>query len=74
MKLNPDKCHLFLSNEEQDFLKIGNLNMRNSLCKKLLGMKFDCKVNFTNFIEGICQKESRKLKCTCNTGTIHNII
>ena len=41
MKLNPDKCHLILITKEQTSLKIGNLNIKNSLCEKLLGINLE---------------------------------
>ena len=34
---------------------------KNSLCKKLLGINFDYKLNFAKPIEDICQKALRKL-------------
>ena len=32
-----------------------------SLCEKMLGMNFDDKLKFTNHIDEICKKASRKL-------------
>ena len=46
MKLNSDKCHLLLNTKEQSTFKIGNLHIKNSLFVKLLGTKFDHKLNF----------------------------
>ena len=46
MKLNSDKCHLLLNTKEQNTFKIGNLHIKNSLFVKLLGTKFDHKLNF----------------------------
>ena len=61
MKLNTDKCHLLLNRQDQNFLKIGNFNIKNSFSEKLLGITFDCKLKFSNLIEDICKKATRKL-------------
>ena len=61
MKLNTDKCHLLLNTQDQNFLKIGNFNIKNSFSEKLLGITFDCKLKFSNHIEDICKKATRKL-------------
>ena len=45
----------------QTTLKIDNLPIKNFLRKNLLDINFDYKLNFTNCIEGACQKASRKL-------------
>ena len=57
MKLNTDKCHLLLNTQDQNFLKIGNFNIKNSFFEKLLGITFDCKLKFSNYIEDICKKQ-----------------
>ena len=42
-------------------LKIGNINIENSTCKKLLGVKVDNKLNFNEHLDGIIKKASRKV-------------
>ena len=42
-------------------LKIGDLQISNSLREKLLGITFDCKLKFNKHIEDIFQKASQKL-------------
>ena len=42
MKLNTDKCRLFLNSQEPNTLKIGDLHI-NNFCEKLLGITFDWK-------------------------------
>ena len=61
MKLNTDKCHLLLSSQEPNKLKIGDFHINNSLSEKLLGITFDCKLKFNKHIEDICQKASQKI-------------
>ena len=40
MNLNTYKCHPLLNSQEPDTLKIGDLNINNSLSEKLLGITF----------------------------------
>ena len=41
MKLNTEKCHLLLNGQEPNTLKIGDLNINNSLSEKLLDITFE---------------------------------
>ena len=61
MKLNTDKCHFLLSSQGPNIIKIGNLFIKNFSGVKMLGINFDCKLKFTNHIDKICKKASRKL-------------
>ena len=61
MKLNTDKCYLLLNTQDRNFLKIGTFNIKNSFSEKLLGITFDYKLKFSNHIEDICKKATRKL-------------
>ena len=51
MKLTTDKCHVLLNSQGPNTIRIGNLCVNNSSCKKLLGINFDYKLKFTNHIE-----------------------
>ena len=42
-------------------LKIGNINIENSACEKLLGVKVDNKLNFNEHLDRIIKKASRKV-------------
>ena len=66
--LNTDKCHLLSNSRESNTLKIGDLDINNSLTEKLLGITFGCKFQFNKHIEDIFQKVSQKLNAlkTCN--------
>ena len=61
MKLNTDKCHVLLISQGPNTIKIGNLFIKTSWCEKMLGINFDYKLKFTNLINEICKKASRKL-------------
>ena len=61
-KLNADKCHLLVSNHDDDASIIVNNKIVEG-CKsvKLLGIKIDNKVNFKEHLTNICNKVSAKL-------------
>ena len=61
MNLNNCKCHLLLNKQEPNTLKIGTLDINNSLSEKLLGITFGCELKFNKHIEDIFQKASQKL-------------
>ena len=42
MRLNTDKFHLLLNNQEPNALKLGDLWINNFLSEKLLGINSDC--------------------------------
>ena len=46
MKVNGKKYHLITNNQSYINLKLENLNVDNSTCEKLLGVKVDDKLNF----------------------------
>ena len=56
MNLNTYKCHLLLNSQEPNALKIGDLDINNSLSEKLLGITFGCKLKFNKHIKDIFQK------------------
>ena len=47
MKANKDKCHLLLSNKEIVTMEIGETEIRSSNCEKLLGIKINDKLTFS---------------------------
>ena len=61
MKAKSDKCHLITSKQNCMNLKLGNMNIENSNCEKLLGVKVDNKVNFNEHLDRIIKKVSRKV-------------
>ena len=61
MKSNAGKCHLLLSTNNASNIKIGNIDINNSTCEKLLGAKFDYKLTFDDHISELCKKASRKI-------------
>ena len=62
LKANPDKFHLLLSDPNEEFsIRVDNLDIKNSKCQKLLGIKIDNKLTFDDHVTSICTKASQKL-------------
>ena len=61
MKANNDKYHLITSKQSCMNLKIGNINIENSTCEKLLGVEVDNNLNFIEHLDGIIKKAGRKV-------------
>ena len=61
MKLNTDKCYVLLNSQRPNTIKIGNLCIKDSSCETMLGKNLDYKLKFTNHIDEIWKKASRKL-------------
>ena len=62
LKANPDKFHLLLSEESDNYsITVDNFIIKNSSSKKLLGNVIDNKISFNNHVSGICNKAAQKL-------------
>ena len=61
LKAIKDKCHLVISNSENVSMKIVNIELENTLSKKLLGMIINSKLNFKEHLEGTIKRSSRKV-------------
>ena len=46
IKANPEKYHLLVSINEEQHLNVGGIEISNSQCKELLGIRTDCKLVF----------------------------
>ena len=73
MRINADKCHLLISTNNAVKIKIGNLDITNSKCEKLLGVKFDHKLSFDDHISELCKKASRKINALSRVASYMNI-
>ena len=62
LKENASKCHLLICSGENVHVNIGISPIKNSDCKRLLGIDIDCKLNFENHINQICSKARAKIK------------
>ena len=63
MKANKDKCNLIVSQNDNASVHNGPFEMKNTNCEKLLGIKVDSRLNFSEHLDGIIKKASRKIKC-----------
>ena len=60
--LNNDKCNLLITNHDDDIsLKIGQDIIKGKKCVKLLVVKIDNKLDFTEHVSSICKKAGIKL-------------
>ena len=60
--VNPDKFQvMFLGCENNRSIVIENLIIHSSDCGKLLGVTLDNKLNFTTYINDICNKANHKI-------------
>ena len=51
LKANSDKCYLITSKQSYVDLKIRNINIENSTCENLLGVKVENKLNFNEHLD-----------------------
>ena len=61
MKANKDKCHFLKSRSDPASLKIDDELIKSSTCEKLLGIKVDYKLTFSEHLNGILKKASCKI-------------
>ena len=61
MKVNSNKCHLITNKQSCINLKIENVDIENSTCEKLPGVKMDNKLNFNEHLDGITKTENGKV-------------
>ena len=60
-KGNADKCHLLVNAKDEVSMKIGDFNIVNSECEKLLGIKFNYKLTFNIHVSDLCKNASRMI-------------
>ena len=74
LKANPDKFRFILSNSDEDKLvKIQHIEILNSNCEKLLGIKIDNKLSFEDHVTDLCTKASQKLHALSRIANFMNL-
>ena len=73
MKSNAEKFHLLVSTNNAINIKIGNIDINNSTCEKLLGVKSDFKLIFEDHISELCKKASKKIHALARVTPYMNI-
>ena len=63
MKLNTEKCHVLIAGkgDEPVWTNVGNSEICESTCVKLLGVDIDSELKFSKHISNLCIKANRKL-------------
>ena len=63
MKMNSDKCHLFISGKKFEHLwvKIGNNRIWEHRTVKLLGITFNKELKLDKHLNSVCLKANRKI-------------
>ena len=73
MKANPDKCHLLTSSMTRTSINIKGHIINNSKFKKLLGVTFDCKLNFNVHLDNVLAKARQKVHVLARIALYMNI-
>ena len=72
-KANPDKFHLLLSNDDEEYhVRVANFTIQNNKFEKLLGIIFDNSLTFNSLISNVCSKASQKLHALPRVSTCMN--
>ena len=58
MKENKDKYHLIVNSYEHVSMKLNNIEIENSNCERLLGVKIDSELNFKELLHGMIKRAS----------------
>ena len=61
MKANDDKCHLFVANQENVSVILGNVIIEATDSVELLGVKIDKNINLNEHVSNLCKKGNQKL-------------
>ena len=73
LNANPDKCHLLINTHENVALKIKNETINNNSTKKLLGILFNNKFDFDEYVTSLCRKVSQKLNALARVAQYMNL-
>ena len=69
MKANKGKCHLIVSSNEHVSMKLDDIEIENSKCERLPGVKIDSKLS----LDEIIKKTSRKINALSRIAPYINI-
>ena len=61
MKVNVTKCHLLVNKKNEVIMRIGDMEIKNREYEKLLGIKVDTKLSFSEYLNDLISKDSRKV-------------
>ena len=70
MKVNPDKCHLFLSDKKSPQVDICNEKLSSACSGKFLRIKIDNKLTFEEHVEGLWTQASQKVSAVARISSL----
>ena len=70
---NADKCNLLVNVKDEVSMTIGDFNVVNSECEKLLGVKFDYKITYNSHVSDLCKNASRKINALARVAAYMSI-
>ena len=73
MKENKDKYHLIVNSYEHVSMKLNNIEIENSNCERLLGVKIDSELNFKELLHGMIKRASWKINALSRIASHINI-
>ena len=73
MKANHGKSHLLVSGKNNVTIKASGFRIKNTECKKLLGIKVDCGLKFENYLDGVIKKASNKINALSRVKRFMNL-
>ena len=73
LKGNADKCHFLVSTSQEVSLNVNNFKIKNRDCEKRLGVKFDSKYMFDQYIADLCRTASRKIHALARVTPFMNL-
>ena len=73
MKANPDKCNLLTSSMTPTSINIKGYIINNGKFEKLLGVMFDCKLNFKVHLDNVLAKARQKVHVLARIAPYMNI-
>ena len=73
LKGNADECHFLVSVSQEVSLNVNNFKIKNSDCEKLLGVKFDSKLRFDQYITDLYRRARRKIRTLAKVTPVTNL-
>ena len=73
LKGNADKCHFLVSISQEDSLNVNNFKIKNSGSEKLLGVIFDSRLRFDQYITDLRSRSNRKLHALARVTPFMNL-
>ena len=73
MKDKTEKCYLIITTGQSANFQLGSSLIEWNDCEKMLGVKFDYKVNFDEYVKTLCSKAINKLRALARATSYMNV-